>query len=81
MRMNGWIDGRMVGWLDGWIGGRASMTDEVEKRRARERIEGKRRGNKGRKGGEGKKRAYVLCECKNLNTVSILLVITRYFPI
>lgn len=44
----------MVGWLDGWIGGRASMTDEVEKRRARERIEGKGEETKG--GKEGKER-------------------------
>lgn len=62
------MDGWMVGWMDGLEG--ESMTDEVEKR-VKERIEGKSRANRGRKGGEGEKKAYVLCKCKSLNTVSI----------
>lgn len=68
--MDGLMDGWLDGWMDGWIGGRESMTDEVEKR-VRERIEGKSRANRGRKGGGGEKKAYVLCKCKSLNTVSI----------
>ena len=75
------MDGLTDGWLDGWIGGRESRTGEVEERRAGEMREGKRKGNKWRRRRGGEERAYAPCECKSLNTVSILLVITRYFPI
>lgn len=62
------MDGWMVGWMDGLSG--ESMTDEVrEEGKGKDRREKESKQREERRG--RREKAYVLCKCKSLNTVSI----------